>query len=56
MRRYKITVSLENKAAGIFSDKRVTWVVVDTVTGKQSGRYDTARDAAKVADKLEIKR
>jgi hypothetical protein len=49
MRRYKITAL----AKSIFADK-TDWAVVDTQTGKRTGKYETAREARNAAKKLEM--
>ena len=55
MRRYKITVSQENKTAGIFSDHPVWWDVVDTKTGRRKVLKATRETAVECAKRLEAK-
>ena len=53
MRRFKITVTEANKAAGIFSDKPVLWDVIDTKTGKKILFSVPKETAVERADLLE---
>jgi hypothetical protein len=54
MRRFKIkAVDKFGNKPNLFDNKPIHWTVFDTLTGEQSGDYESGQDAAKASDKLE---